>query len=171
MNFRRLSCALVVSAFASAGCGDAEQVYPQPVADLASPAAFHLAATASRTFDAGPDAGDPCDPSCGTHARCRELTRHFRGPDGFQFSFTIYTGIYKCVCQEGFDGDGSTCEDRDECTELSPCHPYATCTNTEGSYACECKKTFVGDGKTCTCPEGYAVYDGHCELQGERPPR
>ena len=42
--------------------------------------------------------------------------------------------------------------DIDECSDTShpPCHPNATCTNTNGSYVCDCRPGFYGSGFNCT---------------------
>lgn len=80
--------------------------------------------------DSGADStssgGDPCD-ECDPNAVCEDDT---------------------CVCPEGFDGDGLTCTDIDECAD-DPCDENATCTNTPGSFECACDRGFVGDGMTC----------------------
>ena len=39
--------------------------------------------------------------------------------------------------------------DSNECLQNSPCHPNATCHNTEGSYVCICDAGYDGDGFTC----------------------
>lgn len=55
---------------------------------------------------------------------------------------------YQCVCRSGYRGDGSTCQDVDECQE-SPCDENALCYNVEGSFQCQCQSGFSGDGRTC----------------------
>ncbi|KAJ0005018.1 hypothetical protein NQD34_011232 [Periophthalmus magnuspinnatus] len=85
-----------------------------------------------------------------------------------------YTGgsAFVCSCLEGFLGDGSICQDVDEC-QLGSCHPDAGCYNTQGSFSCECKPGYRGDGFQCT-PERQRT---PCELhrdsiyQGPRGPR
>ncbi|XP_063713010.1 uncharacterized protein LOC134841143 isoform X2 [Symsagittifera roscoffensis] len=56
---------------------------------------------------------------------------------------------YKCVCKEGFEGDGITCEDIDECLlSYDNCNETARCSNTVGSYECICLPGYlcIGDG-------------------------
>lgn len=38
--------------------------------------------------------------------------------------------------------------DIDECMSY-PCHPNATCTNTNGTYDCMCDAGYKGDGRNC----------------------
>ena len=55
-------------------------------------------------------------------------------------------GSYECVCLDGFDGDGFTCNDIDECKEENAClDVYHKCLNTIGSFKCVCIDGFVTD--------------------------
>ena len=58
-------------------------------------------------------------------------------------------GSYACQCQDGYLGDGFTCDDRDECSEGKTCGENATCVNLSGGFACECPPGFEGDGYSC----------------------
>lgn len=75
------------------------------------------------------DAVPTCDPACDTNATCTGTT---------------------CSCNAGYDGDGVTCADINECdTANGGCSPNALCTNTNGSRTCACLAGFVGDGLVC----------------------
>lgn len=83
-----------------------------------------------------------CDPPCGANASC---------------------GLNNvCVCDIGYQENGSECVDIDECSEGShTCDQNATCTNTAGSFTCACNESFTGDGETC-CPMGQINCGGTC---------
>ena len=74
-------------------------------------------------------------------------------------------GSYSCKCHDGYEGDGETCYDKNECTNdyRNPCSFNEVCRNTDGSYTCSCKLGFREDGKWCDdydeCLAG--VYDCH----------
>jgi hypothetical protein len=83
-------------------------------------------------------------------------------------------GVFNCVCNPGFQGDGYKCGDINECASrpepcdfaqhcfqtpdgivcncpesLNRCDPDALCQNTLGTYICICPPGFVGEGLTC----------------------
>ncbi|XP_029306242.1 nidogen-1 isoform X2 [Cottoperca gobio] len=73
---------------------------------------------------------------CDTNAVCRP---------GQETQFT-------CQCASGFNGDGRTCYDIDECSENPQiCGSHAICNNQPGTFRCECEDgyQFGGDGQTC----------------------
>ena len=79
-------------------------------------------------------------------------------------------GSFTCSCQTGYQGDGKTCTDVNEC-DSNPCHANAGCFNSIGGYDCTCKQGYYdpsGNGTLCTekcdkkgCPtaNGYCVDD------------
>jgi hypothetical protein len=76
---------------------------------------------------------------------------------------TNNVGSFSCACKSGFSGDGSTCEDIDECkTGTAVCDAQASCSNTAGGYTCACNKFWQGDGKTCTDVDECATNNGGC---------
>ncbi|CAB4033642.1 mucin 4, partial [Paramuricea clavata] len=64
-------------------------------------------------------------------------------------------GNFTCTCSNGYSGNGTFCEDVDECEE-SRCHPNATCVNNPGSFVCNCNPGFIGDGGN-SCSENCQV--------------
>ena len=57
---------------------------------------------------------------------------------------------YYCQCKPGFDDDGKSCVDVNECEEGSNyCSPWAECRNLIGYFECICVAPRVGDGRVC----------------------
>ena len=72
--------------------------------------------------------------------------------DGVVRSAAALTDVNgNCVCNEGYEGDGQTCLDVNECdAEPAICDPNAQCTNTVGSFECICNAGWEGTGTVCT---------------------
>ncbi|EDL01537.1 nidogen-2 precursor [Mus musculus] len=89
--------------------------------------------------DSAPVGVNPCydgSHTCDTTARCHPGT----GVD------------YTCECTPGFQGDGRSCVDVNECaTGFHRCGPNSVCVNLVGSYRCECRSgyEFADDQHTC----------------------
>ena len=56
----------------------------------------------------------------------------------------------KCFCRDGFQANGATCVDIDEC-QSDPCGRLSVCTNLPGSHRCECQVGFVGKPPATPC--------------------
>ncbi|XP_029958792.1 pro-epidermal growth factor [Salarias fasciatus] len=60
------------------------------------------------------------------------------------------SGSPRCLCEEGFTGDGRSCVDIDECElETHGCGENAECQNTEGKYLCKCRAGHPDTGRAC----------------------
>lgn len=73
--------------------------------------------------------------------------------NGHSYSACLDIGDSKCVCPQGFKGDGvKSCEDVDECKEKKACQcSECSCKNTWGSYECSCSgdHLYIRDHDTC----------------------
>jgi hypothetical protein len=69
--------------------------------------------------------------TCGQNAACRP-----------------FDGRNRCECEPGYRGDGTTCNDVDECTDQTDdCVSLATCSNEDGGFVCVCDAGYQGDGR------------------------
>ncbi|KAK5882024.1 hypothetical protein CesoFtcFv8_020658 [Champsocephalus esox] len=58
-------------------------------------------------------------------------------------------GSFTCTCKRGFAGNGTQCEDINECSVEGTCHARAICNNVMGDFFCSCQLGFKGDGFSC----------------------
>jgi hypothetical protein len=57
----------------------------------------------------------------------------------------------RCVCDDGFSGDGVNCTTIDSCSTSDDCGDNAECIEASGGgKSCACNDGFAGDGMTCT---------------------
>ena len=75
----------------------------------------------------------PITPKCSINANCSNTD-----------------GSYVCTCRQGYEGNGFTCHDINECdrNSLNNCPSNSYCTNTNGSYYCTCNIGYSGDKLT-----------------------
>ncbi|XP_063880102.1 signal peptide, CUB and EGF-like domain-containing protein 1 isoform X2 [Scylla paramamosain] len=85
---------------------------------------------------------------CHRHAVCRSFHRHHR-----------------CVCRDGWEGNGRSCRDLDEC-QVHNGGCVHVCTNTPGNYTCSCYPGFlpdVHDPHNCQDVDECALHNGGCQ--------
>jgi hypothetical protein len=117
----------------------------------------HLAALAGSKFKVRLQFSAPCGAE-GLGWRVRSLTVVHEacevnngGCSNQAACLLLGSGQVQCTCKPGWQGDGKTCSDIDECgAGTAGCHANATCTNLPGGAECSCKAGYLGDGKTCT---------------------
>ncbi|MCY0997150.1 FG-GAP-like repeat-containing protein [Myxococcus sp. MISCRS1] len=99
----------------------------------------------------------PCDatvPCCDglscQSGTCVDVNECAAGTDNCDENATCTNtvGSFTCACNPGYEGDGVTCTNIDECA-ANPCQNGGTCTDGVNSY-------------TCACPPGYA--GANCEI-------
>ncbi|XP_038062355.1 mucin-4-like [Patiria miniata] len=74
-------------------------------------------------------------------------------------------GSYECSCNTGFNGDGTSCQDINECIGTNDCDNGAECANTIGSYRCQCRQGYEGSGFTCTDVNECSRNTDECNIQ------
>jgi hypothetical protein len=71
---------------------------------------------------------------------------------------------YECRCEDGFAGNGFSCDNIDECAAgLDDCGLHATCEDTVGAFTCACAPGYADDDGACVdideCEDGSAGCD------------
>ncbi|XP_073401283.1 signal peptide, CUB and EGF-like domain-containing protein 2 isoform X3 [Dendrobates tinctorius] len=72
---------------------------------------------------------------------------------------------YKCLCKAGFTGEGTACEDIDECDNEYNGDCVHECTNIPGNYRCTCYDGFqlAHDGHNCLDVDECRSNNGGCQ--------
>ncbi|XP_078719814.1 signal peptide, CUB and EGF-like domain-containing protein 2 isoform X3 [Lampetra fluviatilis] len=72
---------------------------------------------------------------------------------------------YRCICKPGFKGDGTHCEDIDECDSDYTGGCVHECINIPGNYRCTCYDGFMlaEDGHNCFDVDECEVNNGGCQ--------
>uniref|UniRef100_A0A1S4K5J7 EGF-like domain-containing protein n=2 Tax=Culex quinquefasciatus TaxID=7176 RepID=A0A1S4K5J7_CULQU len=78
----------------------------------------------------------------------------------------------QCFCQDGFEPQGSSCVDIDECRmDAHVCGPSAMCINTPGSFRCDCEAGFIGTPPRIQCKTPCADVkcgkNAYCKAEGQ----
>ena len=69
------------------------------------------------------------------------------------------------ACKPGYEGDGTTCTDKDECKlGTDNCGANAECINTAGSFSCKCNAGSTGDGIKCTAQGEFKLGTHDCDM-------
>ena len=139
-----------------AGSPDAEPV-DSGVDGGADAQATDAASMDAGLVDAGAGAADAGAADAGERDAGPSVARCLKDNGGCDPNVTCldtFIGVLCGACPNGFSdvaGDGTRCEDIDECARgLHACAAeHATCTNTTGSYECACADGFYGDGRVC----------------------
>uniref|UniRef100_A0A670IMJ0 Stabilin 1 n=1 Tax=Podarcis muralis TaxID=64176 RepID=A0A670IMJ0_PODMU len=83
----------------------------------------------------------------------------------------IRNDTVRCVCLDGYEGDGFSCEPIDVCSksERGGCSKNAMCTSTgPGRATCQCNKGWTGDGKDCIAIDNCAMETrGGCHVNAD----
>lgn len=83
---------------------------------------------------------------CHLKAECKMNILNETSSLEFKYSNLLYfNSTFECSCGKGFEGDGRTCLDIDECSssQLNDCDQRSSiCINTIGGYECKCRRGY-----------------------------
>ncbi|XP_077181928.1 stabilin-1 [Paroedura picta] len=110
--------------------------------------------------DNRPGSGGVCQPGtckAGYSGEFCDRSSHNCGPAGASLSchqnaFCSLNDTARCICLDGYEGDGFSCSPIDVCTkpERGGCSENAICSSTgPGTATCQCNNGWTGDGKAC----------------------
>ncbi|CAG5102437.1 Oidioi.mRNA.OKI2018_I69.chr1.g300.t1.cds [Oikopleura dioica] len=111
------------------------------------------------------DGSYTCDNECTDHTVCGDHGRCVVDHDGNLFYLMgIHNGYVdpstdktakgeKCICDEGYEFNGSICDDINECSTLNYCDATDAGGAITGAIEAECEN--LDGGVNCYCPKGY----------------
>lgn len=111
--------------------------------------------------------------TCIDNDECKDLKAKVKCAEHGLCKNTV--GSYECVCEDGFEGNGSsTCKDIDECEKgTAVCHSNSYCSNSAGGYVCACKDGYVKQGGKCVdddeCKDGSAGCSKNANCTNKTP--
>lgn len=124
-------------------------IVDQPKEDAATPVSD--AANPSVEPDGSSNMPPDADPGCSV---CSALAHCDRSG-----------GRERCVCNDGYAGNGVVCDDVDECaTANGGCHAKAVCTNEVGGRRCTCSQGYEGNGVMCVVSDACGSNNGGCSV-------
>ncbi|PIK34387.1 putative fibrillin-1 [Apostichopus japonicus] len=77
-------------------------------------------------------------------------------------------GSYQCICPSGYEGNGTYCQDINECAISIPCPTEESekCSNSPGSYACVCQTGYHRTNSSCTNAMSVTMFVIFVDIKG-----